>query len=210
MFVGNPYDAWTWTHDAVYDSETFQSTLTDITAAVYWEPGQMTGKFLNPDTTQPLQFYIVDNTDTTITVWGDVSEIAQARDYYEIYDYHLLQGSPCIDSGDSTIDAGDYDLDGNSRYVDALDTATWDGTIKSIIKDDDSSITIQWIISDEHPIDMGAYEYQTTHTVDTYTVQSTENLTSGTWQNIFTGNVGTWADTNTAGVKKRFYRVGAE
>ncbi|MGB2696541.1 MAG: right-handed parallel beta-helix repeat-containing protein, partial [Candidatus Zixiibacteriota bacterium] len=48
-------------------------------------------------------------------------------------DFHLLEGSPCIDAGDNSA-AGDSDLDGNPRIVDG--------------NDDDSAV-----------VDMGAYEY---------------------------------------------------
>jgi len=49
-------------------------------------------------------------------------------------DFHLQEGSPCIDAGDNSI-APDSDLDGNPRIVDG--------------NDDDSA-----------EVDMGAYEYQ--------------------------------------------------
>lgn len=49
-------------------------------------------------------------------------------------DFHLQEGSPCIDAGDNSV-AADSDLDGNARIVDG--------------NDDDSAV-----------VDMGAYEYQ--------------------------------------------------
>ena len=201
-FAGYPFDAWTWTHDAVYDSETFQTILIDITAEPYWEPGELAGMFINPNDTQQLQFYIVDNTDTTVTVWGDVRDIAHSRDAYEIYDYRLQAGSPCIDSGYKFANAGEYDLDGNPRYVDASDSSGWGGAIKAMVVDADDTVHLAWA-----SIDMGAYEYQSVCTPLEFTLQSRDDLDSGSWQDRYSGFVGTWTDTEAVGVGKRFYRV---
>ena len=197
LFVGDPYDGWTWTHDASYDSGTFQSILTDITAEPYWEPGQLAGMFINPDISQPLQFFIVENTDTTVTVWGDAEGIDGVRDSYEIYDYHPQSGSPCIDAGDTTVDSGQNDLDGNPRYL-----SLWDGKIKAIDVNPDQSITLRWKLIDM--IDIGAYEYQHNNL---FTVIRRPALGSGSWESVFTGRAATWTDTGSIGVKKMFYQV---
>jgi hypothetical protein len=204
MFSGNPYDAGTWTYNSVFDSVTFSTTLTDTSN--YWVPGSLAGKFLRPDDATVLQYLIASNSDTTITIWCDVSDSAHAGDIYKIYDYRLLPGSPCIDAGNMFIEAGDYDLDVNPRYVDASDTSGWDGNIKGLLLDDGDTTHIAWKL-----IDMGAYEYQPAGDLyETFTVQSRDALGTGTWQDLFTGNVGTWTDTSTAGADKRFYRVYAE
>jgi hypothetical protein len=102
-----------WTAAATYDATTGQSTLTNTVAA--WTPGALTGLFLNPDTSQNLQYAIASNTVTTLNVWGNASAVAQSGDAYQVWDYHLkseaghwtssgwvadAQTSPCIDAGD--------------------------------------------------------------------------------------------------------------
>ncbi|MFC1984260.1 choice-of-anchor D domain-containing protein [Chloroflexota bacterium] len=116
--AGNPLFAGgtssTWTSDATYSSVTGQSTIGNVGAA--WTPGALAGLFLNPNTSQNRQFAIAGNTATSLTVWGDVSTIAQSGDTYQLWDFHLqsqaghwtsssgwvldAQTSPCIDMGD--------------------------------------------------------------------------------------------------------------
>ena len=213
LFVGYAFDTGTWTTNSVYDAGTFQSRLTDTGAA--WPIDSLTGMFVRPDTATVLQYLIVSNTDTAIMVWCDLSDSVITGDSYEIYDYHLQAGSACIDAGDSSAipadvtdldDDGDtteklpFDLDGNQRLVES----TWDDILQ-ISSDNNTFITLTWPPPNCGDVDMGAYEYQVQ-----FTVQSRDVLDSGTWQDIFTGNVGTWTDTSTAGVGKRFYRVFGE
>jgi len=76
-------------------------------------PGALAGELINPDIDQSLQFYIVSNDANSLTVWGDASAIAEAGDAFQVFDYHLQPGSPCVDAG---TDAGVYDdLDGQVR-----------------------------------------------------------------------------------------------
>ena len=201
MFVDVPDSTGFWTDNAVYDTTTFQTTLTN--ANTLWDSGTLAGTFLNPNTAQYLQFYIVANTDTTITVWADASALGIAGNQYQIYDYHLQENSPCIDVGYMFANVGEYDLDGNLRYLDASDTSGWDGTIKGITATDGDTVLIAWKL-----IDMGAYEYQPVGDFyDTFTVQAIDRLDTGAWQDVFTGNAGTWIDTSTAETEKRYYRV---
>jgi len=107
----------TWTENASYDNSTFQSTLTDGDAN--WAVNELAGKFVNPNTSQALQFFIVSNDVDTIKVWSDVTAIAGEGDTYYIYDYHLRFESPCIDTGDPNGDySGQTDIDGESRVFD--------------------------------------------------------------------------------------------
>jgi hypothetical protein len=204
LFVGYAHASATWTFGAVYDTGTFQSRLTDGGAA--WAIDSLTGMFVRPDTTSVFQYPIVSNTDTTITVWCDLSDSVQLGDSYEIYDYHLQAGSPCIDAGDSTIFVGYEDLGGDFRYVSSAGDPGWSGRIDNIRENDDQSIMLIW----KQHIDMGAYEYQVPYTYETFTVQSRDALDTGTWQDRFTGNVGTWTDTDTSEAHQRFYRVYGE
>ena len=111
-----------WTGDAQYDPATFKVTLLDDNAS--WAGGELVGRFVNPDVTQPLQFPVIANTATTLTVWADfrtidtgVSWVAAGADY-EIHDYHLMASSPCINRGDPNSDlTGQTDIDGDPRVV---------------------------------------------------------------------------------------------
>lgn len=110
----------TWSTDGVYDPDTYQITFIDANAS--WEPGALAVRSVNPDTTQPLQLLIVDNTMTSLTAWAnadmikDPNNIPSAGASYRIYDYHLQAGSPCVDAADPNADyAGETDIDGQCR-----------------------------------------------------------------------------------------------
>lgn len=100
------------TSTPVFDDLRRQTTFTDSSAA--WSDLEMAGKFINPNMTQPLQFYIVKNTRNTITVWGDASVHTSAGSAYQIYDYHLADGSPAIDRANVSLAPPD-DFDGDAR-----------------------------------------------------------------------------------------------
>ena len=204
QFVGNPYDTGTWSNEIIFDTATYQSVLTDTTAS--WGMNELAGMFINPDTSVIFQCYIVSNTDSAITVWGDLSSDTLIGKTYVIYNYHLQESSPCIDSGYMFANSGEYDLDGNPRYVDASDSTGWDGTIKGMVYDSGDTLHIAWKL-----IDMGAYEYQPSGDLyDTFTLQIRDDLDSGSWQDAYTGKASSWTDTQPIGVKQRFYRVWGE
>jgi len=110
MFAGGPKGAWTL--GAAYDAATLQSTLAD--AAASWIPNELRGKFVQPDAGGVLQYVIVANSATSIAVWGDLSATELKGKPYEIHDYHLQKGSPCIDAGANLADVTN-DLDGTPR-----------------------------------------------------------------------------------------------
>ena len=117
LFVGDTLSGETWSATAIYNSATFQTTLTNSSTA--WTIDEHAGRLLNPDTSQNKQFVIVSNTATTMTVWGDVTTIAQSGDTYKIFDYHLQLASPCIDAGYDQ-DVPNIDFDGEPRPMDVL------------------------------------------------------------------------------------------
>jgi len=114
-----------WTADAQYDPVTHQFTFTDDDAS--WAAGELVGLFVNPDIDygpEKLQFFIVDNTATTVTIWPDYGMILSGSsdagrfDWYRIYDYHLHADSPCINRGDPSGQyVGQTDTDGDPRVV---------------------------------------------------------------------------------------------
>jgi hypothetical protein len=95
-----------------YDAGTYKTSVTDASAS--WTPGELVGKFLRSNLSAlvewyPFQFYIITNTENTITVYGDLtySSYLSAGDPYIIFDYHLQSRedgdaatSRCIDAGD--------------------------------------------------------------------------------------------------------------
>ncbi len=112
LFISGPPG--TWTTNANYDRETGQTTLIDDAAA--WEVDELIGKFLNPDTSQFLQSFIVDNTATEVIVLGDFSSLGKAGVEYRINDYHLSEDSPGINAGSNYApELPEEDTDGEPR-----------------------------------------------------------------------------------------------
>jgi hypothetical protein len=112
QFAGGPVG--TWATDVIVTAQTFQTTLKSDTAD--WEEGELVGKLLNPETTQPLQFPVIANTADTVTVRCDVSDIAQPGGDFRFHDYHLAPTSPCINAGTSSVVAdGSTDMDCEPR-----------------------------------------------------------------------------------------------
>ncbi len=105
--------------DVVYDATAYQTTFTDDSAS-FGSTDALVGLVFRGNTDNGNYTYIVASTGTTITVWGDVSGDYVNAKTYEVLDYRLDSGSPCIDTGDNTgvtdgTDPGD--LDGNDRIV---------------------------------------------------------------------------------------------
>lgn len=102
----------TLTSAPVFNELRRQTTL--INSQANWTINEFTGKFINPNTTQPLQYYIVENTKDTITIWGDASARAASGSTYQIFDYHLSDGSSAIDAANVSLAPSD-DFDGDPR-----------------------------------------------------------------------------------------------
>jgi hypothetical protein len=104
-----------WTASPTYNPSTNRTTLTAAGASL--APSALVGSLLNPNTSQRRQVFITANTATTIQVVGDLTGYVASEDTYQLIDYHLLHGSPCIDVG--TQDAvPSTDMDGNPRPID--------------------------------------------------------------------------------------------
>ena len=107
-----------WTEVGVLDEGKFQTTLVDANAD--WTPGQFGEKItlLNPNEFQNPNFLVIDNTETTLTVWGDATGYLNPGDEYTLRQVSLSNRSPSIDHGPTTGPA--IDLFGNPRPVDIV------------------------------------------------------------------------------------------
>lgn len=103
-----------WTAPPVFDPATTQTTLTNSAANL--TPGALAGRMINPDLSQRSQAYVLANTESTLTVLGDLTKIAGSGKYYRIADYHLTLDSPAIDAGASD-HAPLTDFEGRRRPV---------------------------------------------------------------------------------------------
>jgi len=133
FFEGNPMETGEWT-DVYYDKQKLQTILEDSSAS--WVQGILKNKFIQPSTDTDHNWYVIaDNTENEIMIWGDVADDISEGNTYNLFDLHLSEDSPCIDTA-SDDDAPDTDIEGNSR-VDVPG------------KGDNGTVS-----------DMGAYEYQ--------------------------------------------------
>ncbi|MCE9616028.1 MAG: right-handed parallel beta-helix repeat-containing protein [Lentisphaerae bacterium] len=82
-----------------YSPATGRSTLT--VAGSPWVAGAFVNRAVNPNTAQNLQFWIITNSASQLTVWGDIQAVASVGSAFRVYDYHLTAASPCIDRGAS-------------------------------------------------------------------------------------------------------------
>lgn len=98
VFIGGP--AGTWTANASYDSTRGETTFTDASAG--WVVDHWARRFLNPDTTQLLQGYVLSNTTTQVVVAGDFASLGARGAAYRLNDYRLSSGSPAIDVANNT------------------------------------------------------------------------------------------------------------
>jgi hypothetical protein len=157
-FVGappTPLHSGTWSGV----SYVFGADYTTFTvASPTFAPGNLKNRLLNPDTTQTLLGLIVDNTATTITVWGDFQHLTtgdvMTGDSFDVRDYRLAPGSPCLDEGlYSLLPADVVDLDGDANVVERmpLDLDGSDRWRDATGVDDDGDGNVK-------DIDIGCYE----------------------------------------------------
>ena len=102
--------------DLTFDPATGTSTLT---SSVPLTPDSLVGLTINPNLNQQRRFLITANTDTTITVLGDMRTVAMAGDNYSVIDplsYYPL--SPLIDAGENRADLPATDFAGRPRIID--------------------------------------------------------------------------------------------
>jgi len=112
----NPGPTGTWSSDATctyYPEPT--TTLTDANAPWSSSPQLLTNMILVPDANSPADaHYLVKGaTATTVTVWGTLPSTTVTGQSYRFYGWHLVNASPCRNTGDS--EGLTIDLDGQTR-----------------------------------------------------------------------------------------------
>ncbi len=107
-----------WSKAAQYDAARGCTILTD--ASGLFLPGELVGRLITPDINHRRQAIIVANTAETIEVIGNVSNIVDQGDTYDLVNYRPRFGSPCIDAGDNTALVAEIstDLAGHVRPAD--------------------------------------------------------------------------------------------
>ena len=111
----------TWTANGSFSRFAGTSTLTAGGANL--PPHTLKGLLLQPSTASDpnnahyLQYYIVGNTATTITVYGDLSGIASGVNF-EVHNYRVGAGSPVLNTGNMSIN-NTAAVDGGMRVLNA-------------------------------------------------------------------------------------------
>jgi hypothetical protein len=141
-FATYPLPSGSWSAAPTYSAKTYQTTFANTSAP--WAAGELAGMFIQPDVNKTQWLLIVDNTATTLTVWGDMTSAAANGAMYQIHNLRLASGSQCTDSGDNSVlpaDTDDLDADGNTTETLPLDLDRKARVVSGTV-------------------DMGAYEYQ--------------------------------------------------
>ena len=121
-----------WTADGAYNAASHRTTLTD--GAASFNPSALRGRLISLSPSGTQQALILDNTATTVDVFGDYSATVDSGETYQLMDYHLEPGSAAIDTGRDTSAPADGavtdDFDGIARGFDGdgLGAATADGS----------------------------------------------------------------------------------
>jgi hypothetical protein len=101
-----------------YDDDLSYTTLEDKDAG--WTPDELGGMFLLLRSESvgpyPVFAHIVDNSETKLRILGDLTAYA-AGATYEVYDFRLDSGSPCIDAANGDV-APEFDALGEGRVDD--------------------------------------------------------------------------------------------
>ncbi len=129
-----------WTAPVSYSAATQRSTLTDSVAA--FVPGALKGKLIALSADRTVQFLVLANTSTTLTIQGNQSTWIVTGDSYHIVDYHLDLDSAAIDAGLDT-----------SGPADGAVLADFDGTLRGFDGDGLGAVT-----ADGSDYDIGAFE----------------------------------------------------
>ncbi|MBK9097158.1 MAG: right-handed parallel beta-helix repeat-containing protein [bacterium] len=95
-----------------YDTTTNSSVLTDVNASFFGVKGLV----VYPDISLIEQFLILDYTNNTLTVAGDIRNVSMVGNSYKIVaDFPVDEASPVIDAGENRSDLPPFDFNGNVR-----------------------------------------------------------------------------------------------
>ncbi len=111
----------TWTTAPALNADTRTTSLTD--SAAHFVPGALAGRLLVTSATLPNQALILNNTTTTLELFGDATDWTTAGCRYQLVDYRLTSGSACVDQGTSQ-NAPLTSLDGVYRPVEIAGQGT--------------------------------------------------------------------------------------
>jgi hypothetical protein len=117
-----------WSNDAPLGSEMYLCKDTYLSVGYSDVEGGEGSVYVEPNSVLQWGFGNIDMEPNFVTAsyWGDVNDVnivVEPNDVNAVWvdgDYHLLDGSPCINAGDPNYAAGpgETDLDGNKRVVD--------------------------------------------------------------------------------------------
>lgn len=121
-FVVVPGNSGTWA-SVTFDAVQYVTALESTTA--HWAPGSLAGLFVQPNASDARWFPIADNTEDTLWVHGDLSDVAGSGVTYSLHDLHLSADSPCIDAGYGCTDPAGCEYEGLTG-VTVPETPLWD------------------------------------------------------------------------------------
>lgn len=120
LFVMDGEEAITgsWTSVLTYGGDTVVLTvLTD--ASAHFASNALVGRMLNPNVEQNKQILILGNDETAVALYGRVGSFVAVGDTYRVVDYHIAQGSPCVNKGDNNaprLPATDLDYEDRIQF----------------------------------------------------------------------------------------------
>lgn len=108
-----------WTDSPSFDPQTGMTALT--VEGAQWTENEFQGMYITPDTNDLIEgyktYYILSNTQNTITIGGDPRSFVQEGAFFEIRDFRLTTGSPCRGAGNegALLPSDEGDLDGDTN-----------------------------------------------------------------------------------------------
>ncbi|HIJ64675.1 MAG TPA: right-handed parallel beta-helix repeat-containing protein, partial [Candidatus Hydrogenedentes bacterium] len=95
-----------------FEPDEYLCEITD--SAQNMVPGALSRSFL---WTNGKAFFVHDNTATTITVYGDIAQVASTGDSYNVWNYHIHPLSLCVDGGfnDAALSVKEHDFEADRR-----------------------------------------------------------------------------------------------
>jgi len=77
------------------------------------------GRLMLPDIKDTVWYYILENTDDTISIMGKIRDYAEISDTFLVFDQHLSMSSALLDSGYNDVVTVEKDYEGQIRVCDA-------------------------------------------------------------------------------------------